>query len=78
MLLTKNTSLIRVFRVSYATNQKIKVYTKTGDEGMTSLFNMERRKKTDLIFDALGNTDETNSVIGQVNWNVNEKDLNLI
>jgi ATP:cob(I)alamin adenosyltransferase len=41
-----------------------KVYTKTGDDGTSSLYNMERRAKSDVVFDALGDCDETNVAIG--------------
>jgi cob(I)alamin adenosyltransferase len=40
------------------------VYTKAGDYGMTSLYNGERRNKSDLVFDALGTIDELNSNVG--------------
>lgn len=43
---------------------KVKVYTKTGDKGTTTLYNMQRLSKTSDYFDALGNTDEINSQIG--------------
>lgn len=43
---------------------RIKVYTKTGDKGTTTLYNMQRISKTSDYFDALGNTDEVNSTIG--------------
>ena len=44
--------------------EKFKVYTKTGDDGTSSLYNLERRAKSDAVFDALGDCDETNVSVG--------------
>jgi cob(I)alamin adenosyltransferase len=43
-----------------------RIYTRTGDDGTTSLGNNERRKKYDLRVDAYGTLEEVNAVIGLV------------
>jgi cob(I)alamin adenosyltransferase len=42
----------------------MKIYTKTGDDGTTGLFNGERVLKYDLRVETYGTVDELNSVIG--------------
>lgn len=42
----------------------MKIYTRTGDEGQTSLFSGERVSKADLRVQAYGAVDEMNSVFG--------------
>jgi len=44
----------------------IKLYTKTGDKGNTSLLGGRRVKKTDPRIEAYGNVDELNSFIGHL------------
>lgn len=41
-----------------------KIYTKTGDKGLTSLANGNSAKKTDQVINAIGAIDEANSAIG--------------
>lgn len=43
-----------------------RIYTRTGDDGTTSLGNGERRKKYDLRVECYGTLDEVNAVIGLV------------
>ena len=52
----------------------MKIYTKTGDEGTTSLFGGKRVSKSDLRIDAYGTVDELNSYIGLLrDQEVNQK-----
>ena len=52
----------------------MKIYTKTGDQGTTSLFGGKRVSKADLRIDAYGTVDELNSFIGLVrDQEVNQK-----
>jgi len=44
----------------------MKIYTKTGDDGTTSLFSGGRVKKNDLRVEAYGTVDELNSHVGVV------------
>ena len=43
-----------------------RIYTRTGDDGTTSLGSGDRRKKYDLRVSAYGTLDEVNAVIGLV------------
>ena len=43
-----------------------RIYTRTGDDGTTSLGSGERRKKYDLRVDAYGTLDEVNAALGIV------------
>lgn len=48
------------------THQKLKIYTKTGDNGKTSLFGGKRVSKADLRIEVYGEIDELNSIVGIV------------
>jgi cob(I)alamin adenosyltransferase len=43
-----------------------RIYTRTGDDGTTSLGSGDRRKKYDLRVEAYGTLDEVNAVVGIV------------
>ncbi|RFB12016.1 cob(I)yrinic acid a,c-diamide adenosyltransferase [Bacillus sp. HNG] len=50
----------------------MKIYTKTGDKGTTSLVYGQRVSKTDLRVEAYGTCDEANSMIGLALGHLNE------
>lgn len=57
----------------------MKIYTKTGDEGTTSLFGGKRVSKADLRIETYGTVDELNSFIGLVrDQEVNQKRKNSL
>ncbi len=53
----------------------MKIYTKTGDEGKTSLFGGTRVKKNNLRINAYGTVDELNSHMGLIRDQLEEKSL---
>tara|TARA_Y100000389_G_C17460508_1_gene521340 strand:+ start:2586 stop:3164 length:579 start_codon:yes stop_codon:yes gene_type:complete len=53
----------------------MKVYTKTGDKGTTSLYNGSRIGKYEIFFDVLGEIDELSSRIGMVCSLLNDTDI---
>ena len=55
----------------------IKIYTKTGDRGTTSLYNGERRCKSDVIFSVLGDLDELSAHIGFLRMMIFDNEINL-
>ncbi|MEK7565564.1 MAG: cob(I)yrinic acid a,c-diamide adenosyltransferase [Patescibacteria group bacterium] len=56
----------------------MKIYTKTGDFGETSLWGGKRVKKSDKIIEALGVIDELNAWLGTLKLTKIQKDLMLI
>ncbi|MBI3559040.1 cob(I)yrinic acid a,c-diamide adenosyltransferase [Candidatus Gottesmanbacteria bacterium] len=58
----------------------MKIYTKAGDKGTTSLFNGLRIKKSDKIVEALGSIDELNAMLGTLDLPLEniQKDLMVI
>jgi len=53
----------------------MKIYTKTGDKGFTSLTGGRRIKKNDPLVEAYGTIDEANSIIGLALSKIKEDDL---
>ena len=56
----------------------MKIYTKSGDQGETSLFGGERVKKHHLSIQAYGTVDELNSWIGLIKDNIENKEAEIL
>jgi cob(I)alamin adenosyltransferase len=56
----------------------MKIYTKTGDNGETSLFGGDRVSKDDLRIECIGLIDELNSVLGIAVNEIKSDDINRI
>ena len=53
----------------------MKIYTKTGDKGMTSLVGGKRTKKNDMRLNAYGSVDELNSFLGLLRSKISAKPI---
>ncbi len=57
----------------------MKIYTKTGDKGSTSLLGGQRVSKDNIRLEAYGTVDELNSFMGMIkNFKIDDYDRNLI
>ena len=56
----------------------MKIYTKSGDQGETSLFGGERVKKHHLSIQAYGTVDELNSWIGLIKDNIKTIEADML
>jgi len=59
-------------------NRITKVYTKTGDKGLTSLVGGERVSKASLRVDSYGDVDELNAVLGMVRSHGVDEEINSL
>ena len=55
----------------------MKIYTKTGDNGTTSLYDCSRVSKSSLLINLLGDIDELNSFIGIIDSSFLLKDIQI-
>lgn len=56
----------------------MKIYTKTGDKGQTSLLGGKRLPKNDIRIEAYGTVDELNSFVGVLRDNLNDDAINSL
>jgi cob(I)alamin adenosyltransferase len=62
--------------VAIKATAKMKIYTKTGDKGMTSLATGKRVSKADVRLDAYGTADELNSFFGLLRNSLKNSGIN--
>lgn len=55
----------------------MKIYTKTGDNGLTSLYDCSRVSKASKLIDVIGDLDELNSFIGIIDSSIILKDIQV-
>lgn len=56
----------------------MKIYTKTGDQGLTSLFGGKRVSKDDIRIEAYGTVDELNSFVGLLRDSIDLEDVRSV
>lgn len=70
-------SAVAFFLSSYLRDMAMKIYTKTGDKGKTSLIGGTKVSKSHLRIETYGTVDELNSWLGLVNDYMTEPDLKV-
>ena len=77
-MINKNRFMLRKLNTNYKGDVYMKIYTKTGDSGKTSLYDGNRVYKDDIRVEAYGDVDELNAFIGDsVNY-LKEEDKQVL
>lgn len=66
-----------LYKYKNTNNYKMKIYTKTGDEGLTSLYDCSRVSKSSDLINLIGDLDELNSFIGNIKSDNLLKDIQI-
>jgi len=64
---------VRLCFYTFVKKKKMKIYTKTGDKGETSIFGGKRLLKDDIRIEAYGTVDELNSYLGLIRDHISEE-----